>query len=145
MNNKMKLEFLSLSENERFARCSVSAFASQLNPTLDELEDIKAAVSEAVTNAIIHAYAGTIGTVCVACTLSEQTIEIKISDQGCGIEDISLARTPLYTGSTDSERSGLGFTVMETFMDEISVESTLNSGTTVTMIKKINSASPSGL
>lgn len=137
MNNNMKLEFLSISENESFARCAISAFVSQLNPTLDELEDIKAAVSEAVTNIVVHAYSDKTGTVYITCELCDNTAVITIKDTGCGIENIELARTPLYTVSRDSERSGLGFTVMETFMDEIEVVSEKGSGTTVTLTKRI--------
>lgn len=137
MNNSMKLEFLSISENERFARSAVAAFVSQLNPTLDEIEDIKAAVSEAVTNAIVHGYRQITGTIYITCDLMETTATITIRDMGCGIENIDLARTPLYTSAADSERSGLGFTVMETFMDEIDIKSAPDSGTTVTLIKKI--------
>lgn len=137
MNNTMKLEFLSLSENERFARSSVAAFVSQLNPTLDEIEDIKAAVSEAVTNAVVHGYQNTTGTIYITCTLKDLTATITVRDTGCGIEDINLARTPLYTGLKDSERSGLGFTVMETFMDEIDVVSEPDRGTCVTLVKTI--------
>lgn len=145
MNNSMKLEFISISENEKFARTAVAAFVTQLNPTLDDIEDIKAAVSEAVTNAIIHGYRNSCGTVCISCVLKEGVAEIVISDNGCGIEDIELARTPLYTGAEDSERSGLGFTVMETFMDSILVESGIGKGTTVTLTKKIGAHSPASL
>ena len=145
MNNNMKLEFIAISENEKFARTAVAAFITQLNPTLDEIEDVKAAVSEAVTNSIIHGYKDMSGNVYISCTLRESEAEIVISDKGCGIENIELARTPLYTGSKDSERSGLGFTVMETFMDTITVESTPEKGTTVTLVKKINSPTPSSL
>lgn len=140
MNNSMKLEFLAISENEKFARSTVSAFVSQLNPTLDEIEDIKAAVSEAVTNIVVHAYGNNIGTVYITCTLSDDTATITIKDTGCGICDIKLARTPLYTGSPDSERSGLGFTVMETFMDEIDVISERGVGTTITLKKRVGNA-----
>lgn len=145
MNNNMKLEFIAISENEKFARTAVAAFITQLNPTLDEIEDIKAAVSEAVTNAIIHGYKDTSGIVYITCTLENDIAKIIISDKGCGIENIELARTPLYTGADDSERSGLGFTVMETFMDTVTVESILGKGTTVTLIKKIGAPSPSSL
>ncbi len=145
MNNNMKLEFVSISENEKFARTSVAAFITQLNPTLDDIEDIKAAVSEAVTNSIIHGYKGTNGIVYISCELENDTAKIVISDNGCGIENIELARIPLYTGSDDSERSGLGFTVMETFMDTVTVESNLGKGTTVTLVKKIGTSSPSSL
>jgi len=137
MDNKMKLEFISISENEKFARTAVAAFISQLNPTLDEIEDVKAAVSEAVTNSIIHGYNETHGIIYISCELSDDFAKITIKDEGSGIEDIELARTPLYTGAKDSERSGLGFTVMETFMDEVTVKSSLFAGTSVTMVKKI--------
>lgn len=137
MNNSMKLEFLSLSENEGFARAAVAAFVSQLNPTLDELDDIKTAVSEAVTNAIVHGYAGGMGTVHIACVLNENNTTVSVTDTGCGIENIDLARTPLYTSVKGGERSGLGFTVMETFMDNIQVLSAPGKGTVVTMQKKI--------
>ncbi len=137
MNNSMKMEFLSISENESFARSAVAAFVAQLNPTLDDIEDIKAAVSEAVTNAVVHGYSDAMGIIYITCDLKENSAAITVRDTGCGIEDISLARTPLYTGLKDSERSGLGFTVMETFMDEIDVVSTPGKGTTVTLIKKI--------
>lgn len=139
MNNSMKLEFLSISKNESFARCVIAAFVSQLNPTLDELEDIKAAVSEAVTNIVVHAYGDKTGTVYMTCELCCDKAVITIKDTGCGIENIELARTPLYTASRDSERSGLGFTVMETFMDEIEVVSEKGTGTTVTLTKRIGS------
>lgn len=139
MNNSMKTEFLSLSENESFARCVVSAFISQLNPTLEEIEDIKTAVSEAVTNIVVHAYGDDTGMVYISCELTDDTATITIKDTGCGIEDIKLARTPLYTASKDTERSGLGFTVMETFMDTLDVISKKGTGTTVTMTKKIQS------
>ena len=139
MNNSMKTEFLSLSENESFARCVVSAFLSQLNPTLEEIEDIKTAVSEAVTNIVVHAYGDDTGMVYISCELTDDTATITIKDTGCGIEDIKLARTPLYTASKDTERSGLGFTVMETFMDTLNVISEKGTGTTVTMTKKIQS------
>ena len=137
MNNSMKMEFLSISENESFARSAVAAFVAQLNPTLDDIEDIKAAVSEAVTNAVVHGYSGNTGIIYITCDLNETVTTITVRDTGCGIEDISLARTPLYTGLKNSERSGLGFTVMETFMDEVDVVSAPDKGTTVTLIKKI--------
>ncbi len=143
MNNAMKLEFLSISENEQFARTAVASFVSQLNPTLDEIDDIKTAVSEAVTNAIVHGYPDAVGMVHIHCLLEEDTVKITISDNGCGILDVALARTPLYTSAKTGERSGLGFTVMETFMDEISVTSVPNEGTVVTMQKHIGNSSTS--
>ncbi len=141
MENKMKLEFFSKSANESFARATVSAFVSQLDPTLEEISDIKTAVSEAVTNAIVHAYSSPDGIVTLSCELSGSMVTIVITDRGCGISDIDLARQPLYTGSPETERSGLGFTVMETFMDTVSVESAPGHGTTVTMTKKIGEGS----
>ena len=137
MNNSMTIEFLSLSCNESFARCVISAFVSQLNPTLEEIEDVKTAVSEAVTNIVVHAYGDDTGMIYISCELTDDTATITIKDTGCGIEDIALARTPLYTASKDSERSGLGFTVMETFTDELFVTSEKGIGTTVRMTKKI--------
>lgn len=137
MNNSMKLEFLSLSQNEGFARAAVAAFVSQLNPTLDELDDIKTAVSEAVTNAIVHGYGDKTGTVYITCALNENTAAITVADMGRGIADVALARTPLYTSAEGSERSGLGFTVMETFMDSVEVVSTPGKGTAVTMCKRV--------
>ena len=135
--NQMKLEFLSISENERFARSAVAAFVSQLNPTLDEIEDIKAAVSEAVTNSIIHGYENTDGKIKIIAKIFANTIEIEISDSGKGIDNVEMARKPLYTSKPNLERSGMGFTIMESFMDELNIESILGLGTKVTMRKKI--------
>lgn len=135
--NEMKLEFLSKSNNEAFARISVAAFVSQLDPTLEELADIKTAVSEAVTNCIIHGYEDTEGIVKIECKMYDNTIEIEISDSGKGIEDIKTAREPLYTSKPNLERSGMGFTIMESFMDDMKVESILGMGTKVTMKKTI--------
>lgn len=135
--NEMKLEFLSKSNNEAFARIAVAAFASQLDPTLEELADIKTAVSEAVTNCIIHGYEDMEGIVKIECQIYDNTIEIEISDSGKGIEDIKTAREPLYTSKPNLERSGMGFTIMESFMDEMKVESILGMGTKVTMKKAI--------
>ena len=137
-DNEMKLEFVSKSSNEAFARITVAAFASQLDPTIEELSDIKTAVSEAVTNCIIHGYENTTGIVKVECKLKDNWIEIEISDTGKGIEDVELARRPLYTSKANLERSGMGFTIMESFMDEISVKSIVGLGTKVVMKKKIN-------
>ncbi len=137
-DNEMKLEFVSKSSNEAFARITVAAFASQLDPTIEELSDIKTAVSEAVTNCIIHGYENTTGIVKVECKLKDNWIEIEVSDTGKGIEDVELARRPLYTSKANLERSGMGFTIMESFMDEISVKSIVGLGTKVVMKKKIN-------
>lgn len=136
-DNEMKLEFISKSANEAFARITVAAFASQLDPTIEELADIKTAVSEAVTNCIIHGYEDTSGIVKVECKLKDNCVEIEISDNGKGISDIELARKPLYTTKANLERSGMGFTIMESFMDELKVESIEGMGTKVSMKKYI--------
>jgi len=139
MENKMKLIFLSKSANEAFARTAVAAFVTQLDPTLEELADIKTAVSEAVTNAIVHGYAHAPGEITIDCFLSaDKTATIIIMDQGQGIEDVSIAVQPLYTNSNDTERSGMGFTIMETFMDSMNISSSPGQGTTVTLTKKID-------
>ena len=135
--NEMKLEFMSKSNNEAFGRVVAAAFASQLDPTVEELADIKTAVSEAVTNAIIHGYENKPGMVTMVCRLYDAGIEISISDEGKGIEDVELARQPLYTSKPDMERSGMGFTVMESFMDSVNIKSEPDKGTTVTMFKNI--------
>ncbi|MCG1012663.1 anti-sigma F factor [Tepidanaerobacter sp. GT38] len=134
----MQLDFVSKSENESFARVVVAAFASQLDPTLDELADIKTAVSEAVTNAIIHGYENTVGIIRISSKLYEDKVVITIQDWGKGIEDIEKARQPLWTSKPELERSGMGFTIMEDFMDELKVDSTPGEGTVVTMVKNIN-------
>ena len=135
--NEMKLEFISKSNNEAFARISVAAFAAQLDPTIEELSDIKTAVSEAVTNCIIHGYEDTEGTVKVICKIIGNSLIIEISDTGKGIENVEEARKPLYTSKPNLERSGMGFTIMESFMDEVKIESILGLGTKVTMKKLI--------
>ncbi|SHK53081.1 stage II sporulation protein AB (anti-sigma F factor) [Caminicella sporogenes DSM 14501] len=135
--NHMKIEFLSKSQNEAFARVVVASFVSQLDPTIEELADIKTAVSEAVTNAIIHGYDNSEEKVLLECNINGNTIEIIVEDYGRGIEDIELARQPLYTSKPELERSGMGFTVMETFMDKVIVESEKGKGTKVIMIKTI--------
>ena len=135
--NEIKLEFLSKSNNEAFARVTVAAFAAQLDPTIEELADIKTAVSEAVTNSIIHGYENTEGIIKIVARIFANTISIEISDTGKGIENIELAKQPLYTSKGDLERSGMGFTIMESFMDEMQVESVLGLGTKVTMKKLI--------
>lgn len=135
--NQMKIEFLSKSANEAFARIAVAAFASQLDPTIEEIADIKTSVSEAVTNSIIHGYSNGEGTVKVKARIYENEIEIEISDTGSGIENIEEAREPLYTTKGNLERSGMGFTIMENFMDDLSVESIVGLGTKIVMTKKI--------
>jgi stage II sporulation protein AB (anti-sigma F factor) len=139
IRNTMELRLPSLSINEGFARSVVGAFATQLNPTLEEVADIKTAVSEAVTNAIIHAYPDRIGEIVISASLSGQTLEVSISDKGVGISDIEQARQPFFSTAGDESRSGMGFTVMETFMDEVTVISAPGEGTTVKMVKTINS------
>lgn len=135
--NEMKLEFLSKSNNESFARIAVAAFVAQLDPTIDEISDIKTAVSEAVTNCIIHGYEEKEGIVKIECRLFANSIEIEIVDNGKGIEDIEKAKQALYTSKPELERSGMGFTIMESFMDELKIESVLGLGTKVTMKKVI--------
>ncbi len=136
--NYAKLEFLSSSANEGFARSAAAAFCAQLDPTLDELGDIKAAVSEAVTNCIVHAYPQTIGKISMKMRLFENnSVEITIKDKGVGIPDIDRARQPMFSTGGD-ERSGMGFTIMESFMDRLSVKSKPGFGTTVTMKRRIS-------
>lgn len=136
--NKMQLEILSKSNNEAFARITVAAFAAQLDPTIEEISDIKTAVSEAVTNSIIHGYENKEGIIKIVAYLFENAIRIEISDQGKGIEDIDIAREPLYTTKPDLERSGMGFTIMDSFMDELKIESVVGMGTKITMEKAID-------
>ena len=138
IENEMKLEFISKSSNEAFARISVAAFASQLDPTIEELSDIKTAVSEAVTNCIIHGYENKQGIVKIMARLKENEIIIEISDNGKGIENIEIAKEPLYTTKPNLERSGMGFTIMENFMDTMEVESIVGLGTKVKMSKIIS-------
>lgn len=137
LKNEMKIEFLSKSTNEAFARIAVASFASQLDPTIEEIADIKTSVSEAVTNSIIHGYSNKEGIVKIKARLYEDEIEIEISDNGAGIENIEEAREPLYTTKGNLERSGMGFTIMENFMDDLSVESIVGLGTKIVMTKKI--------
>lgn len=136
--NEMELKFLSMPENEGFARVAVSAFAVQLDPTLDVLADIKTAVSEAVTNAIVHGYRDNLGMVSIGARLMENgVLEIAVTDQGCGISDIPQAMQPFFTTQPEKERSGMGFAVMQTFMDRVTVESVPGEGTTVRMTKRL--------
>ena len=146
MDNYMKLEIAAISENESFARSAVAAFALALNPTLGELSDIKTAVSEAVTNCIVHAYAGgdtekRVYIECTALKIAERgELHIQITDFGCGIDDVDRALTPFYTTLEREERSGMGFTIMQTFMSDFSVKSEKGKGTQVWMSKKIGEA-----
>ena len=137
--NMMRVEFLSKSENESFARVAVAAFVSQLDPTIEEISDIKTAVSEAVTNAIIHGYEGKDGLVKIEASIKDNELKLIIEDNGVGIDDIKKAMEPLYTSRPDLERSGMGFTVMETFMDNLEVKSQKDVGTKVIMKKKFRS------
>jgi len=136
-DNEMKLEFKSKTSNEAFARITVAAFVSQLDITIDDLSDIKTAISEAVTNSIIHGYDNEEGIVKINARIFADTLEIEIIDNGKGIEDIELARKPLYTSKPDLERSGMGFTIMESFMDTMEIQSIVGLGTKVTMTKMI--------
>ncbi len=138
--NYMKLEFLSKSANESFARVVVAAFASQLDPTLEELSDIKTAISEAVTNSIIHGYEYGDGIITLESSIYDNEIVIRVKDKGKGIEDIKQAMEPFFTSKPNLDRSGMGFTVMETFMDDLKVESSSEEGTIITMKKKIKSS-----
>lgn len=140
IDNEMKLEFLSKSQNESFARSAVAAFVAQLDPTIEELAEVKTAVSEAVTNAIIHGYGCGTGNVMIVSRIIDKTVEIEIRDFGAGIADIELARQPLYTSKPELERSGMGFTVMETFMDKVEIESLTGSGTIIRMTKTMKTA-----
>ena len=137
--NEIKIKLPSLSVNEGTARAICAAFCSQLDPTATEIADIKCAVSEAVTNCIVHAYRDTIGIIYISVRLCEDRIvRIDIRDRGCGIEDVGMARQPLFTTDAENERSGMGFTVMESFCDKVRVTSKFGSGTTVTLIKQFS-------
>ncbi|MDU0329409.1 MULTISPECIES: anti-sigma F factor [Paenibacillus] len=134
----MKLQFAAKSENESFARVTVAAFVSQLDPTMDEITDLKTVVSEAVTNSIIHGYDGNPeGIVTISASIEGDTVTLIIEDQGRGIEDVELAKQPLYTSKPELERSGMGFTIMENFMDEFDVTSEIGGGTRIRMKKRI--------
>lgn len=136
--NKFSMNILSRSANEGFARATVAAFAAQLDPTLEEINDIKTAVSEAVTNCIVHAYRERLGKIYISGEITNTNIiKIKIRDNGCGIENVEKAMEPLFT-TVGGERAGLGFAVMQSFMDDIRVRSVVGKGTTVTLIKKIS-------
>lgn len=135
--NTMELKLPGLSVNEGFARSVVGAFATQLNPTLEEISDIKTAVSEAVTNAIVHAYPKAPGDIRIFASLEGRTVRVVVQDFGIGIRDIAQARQPFFSTSGDDSRSGMGFTVMETFMDKVSIESAPGEGTTIELVKTI--------
>lgn len=151
MTNKMKLEISALSVNESFARSAVAAFALGLNPTLADLSDVKTAVSEAVTNCVVHAYStqSEENKIIIECTAESDkdglcgVLHIKITDNGCGIDDVEQALTPFFTSLIEDERSGMGFTIMQTFTDDFSVASEKGKGTTVTLVKRVGIGSPS--
>ena len=136
-NNRFKLQFLSLSQNELFARNVLALFVLNLNPSVSELTDIKTAVSEAVTNCIVHAYPNSVGTITLDAEIVENKIHINICDDGVGIEDVEKATMPFFTTKPDDERSGMGFTIMTSFMDSVKVESKLDGGTKIYMTKTI--------
>lgn len=136
-DNEMKIEFISNPNNEAFARISVASFVATLDPTIEEISDIKTAVSEAVTNSIIHGYENIKGIVTIKTRIIHNIVEIEVIDNGKGIEDIEKAKQALYTTKPELERSGMGFTIMESFMDEMQVKSTVGEGTTVFMKKII--------
>lgn len=137
--NQTTFEFESRSSNEAFARGAVALFVSQLDPTVGELSDIRTAVSEAVTNCVVHAYPVSVGKIRINVRiLPENTVMVRITDKGCGIEDIKKAMEPLYTGAPEQERAGLGFAVMQSFCDAVSVRSAVGKGTTVTLRKKLS-------
>lgn len=142
--NEMHVSFPSSSANEGFARAAVAAFVAQLDPTVDELCDIRTAVSEAVTNCIVHAYRDTIGTISVTCKIFENgCVVVRVRDRGCGIADIKQAMQPMFT-TQEGERAGLGFAVMQNFMDRLHVSSRLGKGTSVTLQKTIRSRQDNG-
>ena len=141
MSNQMQLVFDAVSENEQLARLAVAAFITPLNPTLEEMSDVKTAVSEAVTNAIIHGYEEGSGLVYIRCRLKCDLLEIEIEDKGKGIVDIEQAMEPMYTTKPEKDRSGMGFSFMEAFMDEWEVTSILGAGTTIFMKKKLGTES----
>lgn len=138
MKNEMSIQFDSYSVNEGFARVAVASFVSDLDPTMDEIGDIKTAVSEAVTNAIIHGYDKVVGKVQLNCSTEDKVVWITVRDEGEGIADVEQAKTPFYTTKPELERSGMGFAFMEAFMDEVQVDSAVGQGTTVRMKKKLN-------
>ncbi len=140
MENRFDMEFIGISENEGLARTVTSAFAAMLDPTVEELAELKTAVSEAVTNAIVHAYPEDRGIVGLSGRINGRKVYITISDNGIGIPDVERAREPLYTGKPEEERSGLGFSIMESFCDRIDVTSSIGEGTVVTLIKSFAGA-----
>ena len=141
IKNWMQLEFQAISENEQLARIAVASFITPLNPTLEEMADVKTAVSEAVTNAIIHGYEEKEGVVYLRCRLNGDLLEVEIEDKGMGIDNIEQAMEPMFTTKPDKDRSGMGFSFMEAFMDELDVTSIPGAGTTIIMKKKLGTES----
>lgn len=139
--NEMEIRFTAISGNESFARVAVAAFVSQMNPTMDELMEVKTIVSEAVTNSIIHGYPDGFGEVVLHCKLMGDRMELVVEDSGIGIADVDVVRQPLYTSRPDLERSGMGFTIMESFADEFEVVSSVGKGTHLKFLKRIGEAS----
>ena len=139
--NELKLQFLSLSENEGFARSCVASFCLPLNPSIETITDIKTAVSEAVTNCVVHAYPNKVGIIEINVKLTAKQIYISVKDFGVGIEDVLKAKEPFFTSKPESERSGMGFTVMESFMDSVTVNSKPNGGTEVVLVKTLEDVS----
>lgn len=140
LTNEIKCSFLSLSQNESLARGIISSFLLPLDPDIEELADLRCAVSEAVTNCIVHAYAGTVGTITLSArAYSDKTVKISVADKGCGIDDVAKARQPLYTTLPDEDRCGMGFSIMESFSDRLTVTSRTGKGTKVTMTRKLSS------
>ena len=137
MNDEVKVEMYSKAENEALARVVIAAFMTRLNPTLEEISDVKTAVSEAVTNSIVHGYGDEMGKIILEGKIDGDLLQVSIVDSGIGIENVKRAREPLFTTKPEEERSGLGFTFMEIFMDEVHIDSKRNEGTTVRMLKKI--------
>ncbi len=135
--NSMSMTFSALSENEAFARVAVAAFVAQLNPTMEELTEIKTVVSEAVTNSIIHGYGEKYGDIYLHCKIVGDSIELVVEDHGVGIGDVEMVRQPLYTSRPELERSGMGFTIMESFVDEFDIESVVDRGTMLRLVKRI--------
>ena len=140
-NNEMEIRFDSRSENEGFARVSVASFLTQLNPTVEEVADVKTAVSEAVSNAIIHGYEQRVETVKIHCSIENQLFTVEISDRGKGIANVEKAMEPMFTTKPEDDRSGMGFSFMEAFMDTVEVESKVGEGTSVKMTKTIGKGS----
>ena len=138
MNNQMELTFLSKAENEAFARMVISAFLVQVNPTMSVISEVRTAVSEAVTNAVVHAYNGQLGKIILRAMMDQETVlTIDVEDFGCGISDVRQAMQPFFTTQPDQERTGIGFALMQSFMDDVKVYSSPGSGTTVRMMKRI--------